>query len=357
MEQPTDAQSGQKAARPSFGGEFSKEEQGVVCAFNSAWGRPNGFYQRVSKRMPFLAKMSGGGNRTFDVSEMAGPVSSAGYVTVRVPVTEFVIRTVFSAKDIDLAKGNRQALEKLATVRAQSAMDTTMDVFGEVMFGNGKSWNGKAFNGIRSLLNDVDGGGKVPGVDAALPRNAKLRNQVIDLTTGRGMGPNGTHGGPRSASPAALMEAMDNAYRMVTMHGDGIPDCVVTDRDTYALYEQSKQGQHYKGIVVMQDRFCPKGMMYMINTDQMHLRASDRCNMMAMSDVPIQSDNQTAFFTCIRWVGQTWITNRRNQVAIRISTDDSDRPIRRSANDVHGTECLHIGPHTLEFRGLRLEGE
>lgn len=313
--------------QPTFWGEHTKEVQDVVRVFNEEWGGPKGFYKQVSEDMPFLAKMAGNGTRTFRHSDFRSSIvedtlepevsGASGEIKISSPVTELKIKAGFSAGDIEQLQ-NRQDIEKLVSKRAQGLMDTAKNMLGEMMFGTGMAWDGKAFNGMQALLNAVDGGGKVMGIDASLPENAWWRNQVIDLTTGRGMGPNGTRGDPRPATPSALTAAMDIAYQMAS-HGGRVPDCIVTDCDTYELYEQSERGQCYKGIEVMFDRYCPPGMMYMIRTDQICLRANDECNLTVMNNGPIWSRNQTVFSMVIGWTGQIWMENRRNQAAMRIS--------------------------------------
>lgn len=323
--------------------------QWATDAINYAWSvDPNGYYQQISEHMPFLAKMSGGGNNTYRRGDFSGRIEMVDTliprypnapwfptkpITIQAPITEFVIVMAFNALELEQVRGPNEFAHMLE-VQTQNAMDTTKRMFGEMMFGDGMAWNGRAFNGVQALLNATDGGGKVLDVDASKPENAWWRNQVIDLTTGRGMGPNGTMGDPRPASPAALTEVMGQAWRLA-MHGDGMPDCIVTDAYVSHLYEQSMHGQLgftdrasaergfgdlvYRGIPVIWDQFCPFGMMYMINSRQMYLRASDERNMTVMNDTPIWSQNQTAFITMIGWAGQTWMTNRRNQVAMRIA--------------------------------------
>jgi len=197
--------------------------QWATDAINYAWGEsPKGYFQQISEHMPFLSKMSGGGNNTYGRSDFSGGLemvdtlmpgftkSLAFYsgaervptepVTIRAPITEFVIVTAFNALELEQVRG-ANAFANLLEVRTQNAMDTVKHVFGEMMFGDGMEWNGRAFNGVQALLNATDGGGKVLDLDASRPENAWWRNQVIDLTTGRGMGPNGTMGDPRPASP------------------------------------------------------------------------------------------------------------------------------------------------------------
>jgi len=182
--------------------------QWATDAINYAWGEsPNGYFQQISEHMPFLSKMSGGGNNTYGRSDFSGGLEmvdtlmpgftkvptepSSLAVTIRAPITEFVIVTAFNALELEQVRG-ANAFANLLEVRTQNAMDTVKHVFGEMMFGDGMDWNGRAFNGVQALLNATDGGGKALELDASRPENAWWRNQEIDLTTGRGMGPNRT---------------------------------------------------------------------------------------------------------------------------------------------------------------------
>jgi len=216
-------------------------------------------------------------------------IADTDHLTTAVFDWKYVAGTIVRYRfDDDMNRG-KAAIMNLVQSKLENLRLSLIDKLEEMAFGDGTGNGGKDIDGLQLLVKS-DGTGTVGGINAST--YSWWQNKYKSAT---------------GAFSVYGVDDMRNLYNSCSK-GNDAPDFIITDQDSYELYEResleymqivneevadlSFGGLRFKGATIMWSPSCPSGYMYFLNSRYLEWVAMQGVNfvMTPWKEIPNQLD-------------------------------------------------------------------